>query len=115
MKRRGGRESDLPLPVTGLASRATTRQARACGLSASPGVGERDARCGDSGSERDADRGKVDQRLALGGGVAGHTRLPEAASSDQQQRRPSRLVQFELNRDFLKCLLEVSPHVTLAL
>ena len=103
------------LPVTGLGGAgAPTRRARACGLSASLGVGERDARCGDSGSEHDADRGKIDQRLALGGGVAGHARLLEAASSDRQRRRPSRFVQFELNRDFLKRLVEVSLHVTLA-
>ena len=92
-----------------------TRRARACGFSASPGVGEGDAWGGDSGSKRDAYCGKVDQRLALGGGVTGHARLTEAASSDRERRCPSRLVQFELNCDFLKRLFEVGGlHVTLA-
>jgi hypothetical protein len=39
-------------------------------------LGERDARAGGSGGERDADGGEVDQRLALGGGVASNARLP---------------------------------------
>jgi hypothetical protein len=39
-------------------------------------LGERDARSGGSGGERNADGGEVDQRLTLGGGVAGNTRLP---------------------------------------
>ena len=90
----------------------TTRRPRARGLSTSPGFGKRDARCGDPGSERDADGGEVDQRLALGGGVARNARLPEAAGSGRQRRRASRLVQLELKRDFPKRLLEVSLHLT---
>jgi hypothetical protein len=46
------------------------------GLGTSPGLGERDARAGGSGGERDADGGEVDQHLARGGAVAGSTRLP---------------------------------------
>jgi len=55
---------------------ASTPGPSACGLGGSPGFGERDARCGDAGGERDADGGEVDQRLALGGVVAGNARLP---------------------------------------
>jgi len=91
---------------------ATTPGPRAGGLGTSPGFGERDARSGNSRGERDAHRSEVDQRLPLGGRVAGNARLPKTAGSNRQRRRPSRLVQFELKHDFLKRLLEMSLHVT---
>jgi hypothetical protein len=39
-------------------------------------VGERAARRGHPGGKRDAGGGEIDQRLALGGGIAGRTRVP---------------------------------------
>ena len=38
--------------------------------------GERGAPRGNPGGERDAGGGEVDQRLALGGGLAGRSRVP---------------------------------------
>jgi hypothetical protein len=63
--------------------------------------GQPESRHGDPGGERDADGGEVDQRLPL----ARHTRLPQATRSHWQRRRAAVLIQFELNRDFLKCPL----------
>jgi hypothetical protein len=72
--------------------------------------GQPESRQGDPGGERDADGGEVDQRLPLGRGVARHTRLPQATRSHWQRRRAAVLIQFELNRDFLKRPLANSIH-----
>lgn len=58
-------------------------------------VGERAARRGNPGGERDARGGEVDQRLALGGSVAGCTRVRQRCRPGGQRWRAADLVQLE--------------------